>query len=628
MTKDQALKAQNQPPIAALVGLHALRRNPVNTTTKPGRVVAVTEYWWRKWLPILGWARWFLVTMLRWIYLKQASPDGDDNGKGDGRVMHVEITGRELVGSLGMTEKELYRLLASEPIEGERRWRRLRTPSEGGYKQYEIQQVEALRLFIPRLRYLYRAVQAGKPPQRVGFVLEILMDDIPTPKDAEKLCAFVAELGFQEPGSDPLSADVGADDALNAESDTQGLNLDFGTNGRDGAPLNADFGTNGPLSSNFVTHACLHADNKEKKDEGFPPARQSRGLSIAALRDQYPVQPEGLDPDEAFNLALDRALALLSPKLRGRADVPFYTLAAELHQAALEYPSRTWPDAGGAGWVLDAVLDAIANGPVGSVNLIRAITARWLAEGNPYTVRLDAVDKPSPSSPFEQAITATWHAATGWELATDDLDRLTRLVGPRQEQTDLAGLLATIIELGRRVAQMTPDLVEAVVTGQKVMPPRRPDPLPVSPPPEIPVITQPPVPDDDPVLAQVTAWYLAEIGSRITPMVADDLRDLTRVQRDLVVWEYAFWKSRGAASSKIGRWSYITAVVHQPDMERINIWVENHKRTDQLPTRSRDSPGGGKHRGSGNRGQSGRRGRVVSLEEMPEVEPEEPLPLP
>jgi hypothetical protein len=111
-------------------------------------------------------------------------------------------------------------------------------------------------------------------------------------------------------------------------------------------------------------------------------------------------------------------------------------------------------------------------------------------------------------------------------------------------------------------------------------------------------------------------------------MVADDLRDLTAVQRDLVVWEYAFWKSRGAASSKIGRWSYITAVVRGPDMGRINVWVENHKRTDQLPARPRDSPGGRKHRGSGHQRNSDRRGRVVSPEEMPEVEPEEPLPLP
>jgi hypothetical protein len=111
-------------------------------------------------------------------------------------------------------------------------------------------------------------------------------------------------------------------------------------------------------------------------------------------------------------------------------------------------------------------------------------------------------------------------------------------------------------------------------------------------------------------------------------MVADDLRDLTAVQRDLTVWEYAFWKSRGAASSKISRWSYITAVLRGPDMERIDAWVENDRRTDKIRTGSRDSPAGREHRGRGNQGYGGRRGRVVSLEEMPDVEPEEPLPLP
>jgi hypothetical protein len=240
-------------------------------------------------------------------------------------------------------------------------------------------------------------------------------------------------------------------------------------------------------------------------------------------------------------------------------------------------------------------------------------------------------DDPSPVDtlvPCKETIAATWHAATGQELASDGLDALVRLVGPGPEQTDLNSLLATIIELGRRVAQMTPDLVKAVVTGQTAMPPLGPDPPPVLSPPQIPVITQPSMPDDDPVLAQVTAWYLAEIGPRITPMVADDLRDLTAVQRDLTVWEYAFWKSRGAASSKISRWSYITAVLRGPDMERIDAWVENDRRTDQLRTGSRDSLAGKEHRGRGNQGYGGRRGRVVSLEEMPDVEPEEPLPLP
>jgi hypothetical protein len=37
--------------------------------------------------------------------------------------------------------------------------------------------------------------------------------------------------------------------------------------------------------------------------------------------------------------------------------------------------------------VLDAVVDAVANGPVGPANLIRTIVNHWLAKGNPYAAR-------------------------------------------------------------------------------------------------------------------------------------------------------------------------------------------------------------------------------------------------
>jgi hypothetical protein len=137
-------------------------------------------------------------------------------------------------------------------------------------------------------------------------------------------------------------------------------------------------------------------DNKAQVEHLFegPPARHSHALTVKALMAQYPVQPDGLSPDRAFNLALDKALALLPTKLRKRADAPLYALAGELHPTAREHPSRAWPDAGGAGWILDAVLDATAKGPVGSVNLFRAITDRWLAEGNPYAVKPLPVDDP------------------------------------------------------------------------------------------------------------------------------------------------------------------------------------------------------------------------------------------
>ncbi|MCK4451267.1 MAG: hypothetical protein KAX26_11810, partial [Anaerolineae bacterium] len=176
-------------------------------------------------------------------------------------------------------------------------------------------------------------------------------------------------------------------------------------------------------------------------------------------------------------------------------------------------------------------------------------------------------------------------------------DLLVHLLDPGPQQTDLTSLLANIIELGRRVEQVTPDLVEAVVTGQTAMPPLRPDPPPPSPTVETPVITQPPTPDDDPVLAQVTAWYLAEISPRITPMVADDLRDLTQTQRTLDVWEFAFVASRNIGS-QVSRWRYITTVVTEPDLEAVKTWVKGgKKRIPRKTKRPRASGGAGRRKG-------------------------------
>lgn len=198
-------------------------------------------------------------------------------------------------------------------------------------------------------------------------------------------------------------------------------------------------------------------------------------------------------------------------------------------------------------------------------------------------------------SPFEQAIAATWRVANGQELAAEGLDLLVHLLDPGPQQTDLTSLLANIIELGRRVEQVTPDLVEAVVTGQTAMPPLRPDPPPPSPTVETPVITQPPTPDDDPVLAQVTAWYVTEISSRITPMVADDLRDLTQTQRTLDVWEFAFVASRNIGS-QVSRWRYITTVVTEPDMEAVKTWVKGGKKRIPRKTKRPRASGGADRR--------------------------------
>ena len=212
----------------------------------------------------------------------------------------------------------------------------------------------------------------------------------------------------------------------------------------------------------------------------------------------------------------------------------------------------------------------------------------------------DKQESPGPElapSPWEQAIAAAWRVASGDELAAEELAVLARLPGPGPEQTDLTSLLATIIELGQRVVQITPDLVEAVVSGRQPMPPLMPDPLPTSPVVEAPVTARPPSLDDDPALAQVMKWYLSEINPRITPMVADDLRDLTQMHRSLDVWEFAFVASRNIGS-QVSRWRYITAVVTEPDAEAVKTWVAGgRKRIARKPKRPRASDGADRRKG-------------------------------
>jgi len=361
-------------------------------------------------------------------------------------------------------------------------------------------------------------------------------------------------------------------------------------------------------------HTYLH-EHEHAPPTHLLPHRQPTDLSVRALRNQYPQQPDGLDPNYAFNLALDRAIALLPPKLRQRAEQSLYVLAAELHPVALEQPSRRWPDAGGAGWVVDAVVEA--GDRIQSLEYVNKICTRWTAEGNPYAIVPELSDGGDEgfASTFDQAIAATWAAASGTELSNGDLELLAGLLGPGPERTDLGSLLANIVELGRRVERMTPELVEAVVTGRVAMPPLRDTRLPAGGDSASPPVTRTQnLPDDDPVLAQVTRWYNQEISRRITPMVADDLRDLTARQRDPDVWEYAIRASKHISNTK-GRWSWVTAVVLQPDMNKINAWLAAGKSPIRPDARTRRSP-----RGDG-RGRS-KRAPVVTCAEMPDP-PEE-----
>jgi hypothetical protein len=298
------------------------------------------------------------------------------------------------------------------------------------------------------------------------------------------------------------------------------------------------------------------------------------------LADGLPIQPVGICPAVAFNLALDKVLALL-PDLTG-AESGLYTLAAELHDDARGQPSRAWPDAGGAGWVLDAVQDALGAGQtVRSVRLIRVITDRWRSEGNPYAAPAPQQDDASMdgAGATEQALAATWRVAGGCEPNAETLERLRALVGSGPGQGSLDRVLATINEIGRRSDRpLRPVDIDRILAGKTSMPAASPEPIPET------IVAEAKPPEleqdataEDPVLGQVTAWYLSGVSAQMTALTAEELRDLTAERRNLDVWQYAFERAKHIGNS-LGRWQYVRKVVMNPDMERVEHWLESGKR--------------------------------------------------
>ncbi len=190
--------------------------------------------------------------------------------------------------------------------------------------------------------------------------------------------------------------------------------------------------------------------------------------------------------------------------------------------------------------------------------------------------------------PVDWFLMSAWRLATGSEITSDELNVLTGLLEPGMT---IDALASTILELGRRVDNVKIELVEAIVAGRIAMPPLLDERLPPSVP-MPPVIRVPKVPDEDVVLGQVTDWFVKEIGSRITPMIADDLRDQTKMQRNLDVWEYAFKATLATADQPLARWRYITKVVLTPDMKAIENWVSGGKKSIVKAKRRTQAPSG------------------------------------
>ncbi len=145
----------------------------------PERAVPVTLYSAQKWLPRLGPERWCLVILLRGLCI-------DAPRRGDG-TKRVTCSWRDLAEMLDVHEETIASWLKHQPVPHDKPWRCIIPTDE---------KAKYLALFIPRLRYAYETYK-GKT-RRVGFLLEILMEDPVVPEDEARLQQQVELLRMQQ----------------------------------------------------------------------------------------------------------------------------------------------------------------------------------------------------------------------------------------------------------------------------------------------------------------------------------------------------------------------------------------------------------------------------------------------
>lgn len=145
----------------------------------PERAIPVTLYSAQKWLPRLGPERWCLVVLLRALCI-------DAPRRGDG-TKRVTCSWRDLAEMLHVHEETIASWLKHDSIPNDKPWRAIIPEDE---------QSRYLALFIPRLRYAYET-HNGKT-RRVGFLLEVLMEDPVIPEDEAKLRQQVELLRLQQ----------------------------------------------------------------------------------------------------------------------------------------------------------------------------------------------------------------------------------------------------------------------------------------------------------------------------------------------------------------------------------------------------------------------------------------------
>ncbi|MCL5074506.1 MAG: hypothetical protein M1136_02480 [Chloroflexi bacterium] len=149
----------------------------VNAIVQPERQAPCTEYFLHQWLSRLGALRWGLVLTLRTI-CTQRQTDGTNRG---------EVSRGQLSEMLGVHEATITRLLATVPSPTFPGWREI-DPAQSDDAEKTIY----LAKFIPRLRYKYVRDATAGVTRRIGYIIDVVMDDPLTPEDEERLAVALA----------------------------------------------------------------------------------------------------------------------------------------------------------------------------------------------------------------------------------------------------------------------------------------------------------------------------------------------------------------------------------------------------------------------------------------------------
>jgi hypothetical protein len=161
------------------LSLHPVYLSARAAIVAPERAIPVTLYATQKWLPRLGPERWCLIMLLRGLCI--------DSPRRNNGIKRLTCSWRDLADMLDVHEETVASWLKHEPIPNDKPWRRIIAADE---------KAAYLSFFIPRLRYAYET-HNGKT-RRLGFLLEILMEDPVVPEDEVRLQQQVELLRMQQ----------------------------------------------------------------------------------------------------------------------------------------------------------------------------------------------------------------------------------------------------------------------------------------------------------------------------------------------------------------------------------------------------------------------------------------------